>query len=348
MDARARRNAHTGGVLLARGFTLVELLTVMVIIGLLMGLISVAVIAARSRAKVAATGVEIAALESALHNYRSRFTDFPPDFAYCRGGAPGNIPSMAQGAVVQHLTRMFPRYVLAGSNTSQQWNNLRSAIQRATQPYGYSLDINYLDPATALVFFLGGIPEISNGQTTGKLLGFSANPSNPFDYTSASRIGPFFDFDPTRLEATSARWLRYKPSYGAGPGAPPYIYFRAPYYYMNGTTVVPTKWQRVNTSYGVEQEELGTSQASLMRAMAVRPYYNWSTDDKVRDWYNPKSFQIICAGADNRYGGTSEDANLGIGNQPAVPHFPKSDNVAGGHLDNQTNFCKGVLEDLLK
>jgi hypothetical protein len=31
-----------------------------------------------------------------------------------------------------------------------------------------------------------------------------------------------------------------------------------------------------------------------------------------------------------------------------APHFPASDNIFGGHLDNQSNFCPGVLEDLLK
>lgn len=344
MDARTRNHKRPGGVLLARGFTLVELLTVMVIIGLLMGLMSVAVIAARSRAKVAATGVEIAALESALHNYRSRFTDFPPDFAYARGGAPTTaIQTLARGAVVQHLTRMFPRFVIAGANASQQWDNLRTQVSRYTN----GLNIDYLDSATALVFWLGGVPEVLNGQTTGRLLGFSANPSNPFDSTTSSRIGPFFDFDPTRLEATSGRWLRYKPSYGAGPSGPPYVYFRAPYYYMNQNQVVPCKWQRVNANFGNETEELGTSQTSSIRSVAVRPYYNWSPDGKVRDWYSPKSFQILCAGADNKYGGISEDIG-GTSAAPAAPHFPISNNIAGGHLDNQSNFCKGVLEDLLR
>jgi general secretion pathway protein G len=340
------KNLRPGGTLLPRGFTLVELLTVMVIIGLLMGLISVAVIAARSRAKIAATGVEINGLAGALETYRGQFSDYPPDFAFSRTSAPTTaIQTLARGAVVQHLSRMFPRYVIQGTNASQQWNNLRTQVSNYT-----GLDINYLDPATALVFWLGGIPEINTSTRlpTGRLMGFSANPTNPFDSTTASRIGPFFNFDPTRLEATSAKWLRYKPSYGAGPSGPPYVYFRAPYYYMNGTQYEPCKWQRVNVSFANETEQLGTSQTSIVKQVSVRPYYNYSTDGKVRDWFNPRSFQILCAGADNNYGGITEDATGAASSVIKAPHFPASDNIFGGHLDNQSNFCPGVLEDLLK
>jgi len=344
MEVRMTRQRRTGGVLLTQGFTLVELLTVMVIIGLLMGLISVAVIAARMRARIAATGVEIANLQTSLQNYRSQFGDYPPDFAYCRTGAPSTtIQNLARGAVVQHMARAFPRFVISGTNAATQWNNLRTHVSRYT-----GLNIDYLDPATALVFWLGGVPEIgTDRRPTGRLLGFSANPSNPFDSTTASRVGPFFDFDPTRLEATSANWLRYKPSYGAGPSGPPYVYFRAPYYYLNGTTIVPCKWQRVSTSYGNQTEELGTSQTSNIRAVAVRPYYQYSADGKVKDWFKPKDFQIICAGADNNYGGIREDAGSSSVS-PAAPHFHYSDNILGGHLDNQANFCPGVLEDLVR
>lgn len=342
MDSRTRNHNRLGGVLLVRGFTLVELLTVMVIIGLLMGMISVAVIAARARAKVAATGIEIAGLESALHDYRGRFNEFPPDFAFSRIGGPGQTQTLARAAVVQHLSRMFPRFVISGTNSGAQWNSLRSHVSRYT-----GLNIDYLDPATGLVFWLGGIPEIVNNQPTGRLLGFSANPSNPFDSTTSSRIGPFFEFDPARLEATSARWLRFKPSYGAGPSGPPYVYFRSPYYYVNNNQPVPCQWPRVNPSYGTEQEELGTSQTSRVRSVAVRPYFNWSLDGKVKTWFNATGFQIVCAGADNRYGGISEDIS-GSSTTPAAPHFPIGDNLAGGHDDNQTNFCRGVLQDLLK
>jgi prepilin-type N-terminal cleavage/methylation domain-containing protein len=344
MDVRMRNHERLGGVLLARGFTLVELLTVMVIIGLLMGMISVAVIAARARAKIAATGIEIAGLESALHDYRARFNEYPPDFAFVRTGGPGSTSTMAKAAVVQHLSRMFPRFVIPGTNPNAQWSNLYSMVYSSTR-----LNINQLDPATALVFWLGGVPErnSSTGQATGRLMGFSANPSNPFDSTTASRIGPFFDFDATRLEATSSGWLRYKPSYGAGPSGPPYVYFRSPYYYMNGNQIEPCTWPRVTPSYGAEQEELGTSQTSRVRPVSVRPYYNWSTDGKVRVWYNPTGIQILCAGADNRYGGIAEDIG-GSSTAIKAPHFPLSDNLVGGHDDNQTNFCRGVLQDLLK
>lgn len=325
-----------------RGFTLVELLTVMVIIGILVGLITVAVIAARAKAKVAQVGVDIAGLEQALKGYRDKFGEYPPDCAELTT-APSAVRQMIRAAFVQHFSRAFPRYVITGNNTDQQWSTLQTLLRNQ-----FSIDISYLDPASSLTFFLGGLPEIVSGQFTGRLIGFSANPTNPFDAVSASRIPPFFEFDPSRLVRTNRNWFRYQPPSSGGTQVPPYVYFRAPYYYLNSTQMVVLEWIRTNSAGSGETEELGTPQASMVRQPRVRPYFNWSQDGRVKDWFNPRSFQIICAGADNNYGGMWEDVGRRSVNAPAAPHFPLSDNIVGGHSDNQTNFVRGVLEDLTK
>ena len=323
-----------------RGFTLVELLTVMVIIGILVSLITVAVIAARARATAARVGVDIAGLEQALNSYRDKFGEYPPDCAELLT-APSAVRQMIRAAFVQHFSRAFPRYVITGTSTDAQWNTLRSVLSNQ-----FSIDIYYLDSATSLTFFLGGVPEIVNRQFTGRLIGFSANPTNPFDTVSASRIPPFFDFDPSRLVQTNRNWFRYQPPYGSGSQVPPYVYFRAPYYYLNGNQVNVMEWRRINATGGGETEQFGTTQQSRMAQPSVRPYYNETaavTTFSAEKFFNPRSFQILCAGADSNYGGVvvGYDSTRG-------PRFPISDNISGGYLDNQANFVRGVLEDLTK
>jgi len=284
-----------------RGFTLVELLAVLVIIGILMGLITAAVIGARARARVAVMTAELKGLDEALNRYREQFGEYPPDFT-------------DQTAVVRHFQRAFPR-----CTTVTSWNTLRSAV---TGGWGSSYNLNSINPATALVFWLGGKP----GTSGTKLAGFSANPANPFD-NSGSRIGPFFEFDPTRL-VTSSNWYYYRPDTGSSVGATsPYIYFRA----RSGNTY-DINTQRYPTSSDLKEDDRKQGSVSVR----VRPYYN----SKTSGWYSPKSFQIICAGLDGQYGGTTDGA---------APQFPSCSNFLGdGHYDNLTNFLNGTLNDNMR
>ena len=61
-----------------RGFTLVEMLVVVLIIGILAGLISAAAIRGLHRAKVARISVEIEQISLALEQYKQQFGEYPP------------------------------------------------------------------------------------------------------------------------------------------------------------------------------------------------------------------------------------------------------------------------------
>ena len=62
------------------GFTLVELLTVITIIGILLGLVTAVAMSVMTTAKGAVIAMEINNLDQALRTYNEKFGEFPPDF----------------------------------------------------------------------------------------------------------------------------------------------------------------------------------------------------------------------------------------------------------------------------
>ena len=83
------------------GFTLVELLAVIMIIALLAGLLTPAVMRARTTARNAAIKAEIDMLHMAIMNYKNDYESFPPAY--------DTNPNAAGSATAKHLQRLFPR-----------------------------------------------------------------------------------------------------------------------------------------------------------------------------------------------------------------------------------------------
>ncbi len=69
-----------------RGFTLIEVLIVISIIGVLMALLVPTLVGARLRAAVTAVKAELSQLKSALETYNSKFGDYPPTSLADLGG----------------------------------------------------------------------------------------------------------------------------------------------------------------------------------------------------------------------------------------------------------------------
>jgi len=82
------------------GFTLVELLVVILIIGMLAGLVTPAVMRALTKSRNAAIKAEIDMLHMAIMNYKNEYGSFPP--------ALSGVTTVSQPAP-QHLRRIFPR-----------------------------------------------------------------------------------------------------------------------------------------------------------------------------------------------------------------------------------------------
>ena len=93
--------AHRGG------FTLVEMLTVIVIIGILAGLITGATIAARKGVLRGIIIADIKQVDMGLQRYKSEVGELPPDFAFC------DLPARstpAPRATAQSPSRQHPRF----------------------------------------------------------------------------------------------------------------------------------------------------------------------------------------------------------------------------------------------
>ena len=243
MEAKHKYHAAQPRPVPRRGFTLVEMLTVIVIISILAGLITAAVVPAMRRARAFTIRNEIAQLAIALEKYKTERGDYPPDFAGVGGGATNDINlsnpndltklgNRERAAVLQHFRKAFPRYkpgICPGCPLLSKGNY-----------DGLIYDINYasgsnisrdITPAAALVLMLGGPPATEDSST--KLLGFSANPANPFA-RGGSRLPPLYEFDETRLDieytaGVPTSWPVYTPPHmpqSSNGSKAPYVYFR--------------------------------------------------------------------------------------------------------------------------
>ena len=99
------------------------------------------------------------------------------------------------------------------------------------------------------------------------MIGFSADPKNPFDTTNESRIGPFFDFDPKRLQDEHGLPVYLPPNKISQ--SDPYVYFRP--------------------------DSKGEYHGAWKNCRPCR-------DSAHGGWMCPKSYQLFSPGLDGKYG----------------------------------------------
>ena len=255
------------------GFTLVEVLVVIMIIALLAGLLTPAVMRSLNSARNAAIKAEIDMLHMAIMNYKNEYGSFPPSY----------VPTLSgSDAACKHLTRIFPRIAqgdLLLQARSLSYMNLGTGTFAAAQS---------LTPDAALVAWLFGYNDqaaypvlYTNGSATLNL------PTINVTGTVASRK-KLFDFDVTRIKN-----YQYCP-----PSKPssPYIYIdRSSYGTVGVSGSIP--------SFAIGSQ---TYRALRLPTAAVPP----SFADPQQQPFNPDTFQIICAGKDEEFGTDDDLSNF--------------------------------------
>lgn len=296
------------------GFTLVEMLTVIVIIGILAGLIVGASVAVRNAARRAIIITEIKQLEMALQNYKSETGEYPPDFAFCdRNDAVG---VEARARVVRHLRKAWPRMSLGSGDTELQFAKFLTLCGATAGPQP-----NQLNPSTALAFWLGGMPD-ADGQPRG----FHSDPANPFK-AGEPRTKPYFDFDKNRLGNYQFFPAKIQP-------ASPYVYFRAvkigakyEYGAVNGTAFTPY--------------QIGSGDNICVPYLEDAVNENPVGAADARAWRAPETYQILSAGLDGVYS-TNDNTT------PATPAPFRVSRLgvgfSNGDYDNLASFAEGELE----
>ncbi|HJN12096.1 MAG: prepilin-type N-terminal cleavage/methylation domain-containing protein [Pirellulaceae bacterium] len=265
-----------------RGFTLVEMLVVIIIIGILAAILVPTVGMAIRRSKNTAMAMEVNQLSMALEAYKLDRHDYPPDFSN-------------QSAIVSHLRRAFPR---ARFNVAT-WMGSTAAGPRNPRT---------LDAAEALVFWLSLTTDNPRNPISGKgdakvfydfrkeQLTDLDNDGWPEYVPNGGPGAPFVYFD-GRLLATFNSTSAYAYAWSVYP---------SPY-----TTAVGPPANLVRTTASIP------SAGSSPGVGVVRPYRTndglppgetktWpsgpSSPTNNTFWINPGTFQVVCAGLDNHFG----------------------------------------------
>ena len=284
-------------------------------------------------------------------NTRTSCGEYPPDFTGLNQDDNPAVDTPGEAAaklvIDRHLKKRFPKF-------RGGWNQVVANLAQAP-PLGYGIDATKLDSASALVFWLGGLPE---SPASTKPAGFHEDPINPFK-PGLPRTRPLFEFsdDEERLAlATPAGVLRcyYFPK---GIKEKPYVYFRpqrAPsgehtYWFMERNPAATGEFVTMVRTWPPVIPSLAPA-ASSERAV---PYL-----DTAAKWHAEDQYQILSAGLGGLFGTRITPAppvqSLAPAALPAstagyvYPVTKTGVNFADDEYDDLTSVYAGKLEDAIE
>jgi len=316
------------------GFTIMELLVVILIILILMGLLTAAIQKIWAKIDEVRTGTEIDQMTQSAEAFRTslgrqppgriRLIEIPTAAVYYD---PANVFDMFS---VQYLQAIFPGIYICvgvpGPGNPSHTHNWDGSLDAAGVPTPVPGDQFVLEGDECLVYFLGGIPVIDANGVIGPS-GFCTDKTNPTLPTPGRNRIWFFEFKSDRLILTSRR-PNNRFAVFVDRWNMPYLYFQARYGSANNYACF------ASTPVVGAQNDCPT--ATGFPAVNFNPYYKTATSAGATSFYvfhRPDSFQIVSAGPDQ---------NFGVGGQ-FDPSNPEVTLVNRFDRDNFTNFYSGPL-----
>lgn len=350
------------------GFTLTELLVVIVIISILASLITAAAVNAMRRGNEGSITLEIGQLGQAIEEFKNKYGAYPPNVFSNLDTSLGlsNQEKLTNAQnVVRFMRKVAPR--------STELNSVMSTPPvRGTNPNAgadnifpiYQLGVR---PSEALVLWLSGFSGDPTRPFSGEDLEATMiyDEENDQDVSDAitfdSFDAPLFDFDKTRLRLSrnadgSLRWLEVYRGTGIGPGKlllyeylperseKPYVYFNT----VDSPEQVVRTWEvseifyldpndNTQVVYPLKQRKPNAPTGSLP-----------SPAVQFLEYVNQGKFQIMHAGVDDVWGDFSNAAlnvqgSTGFDYIPPL-RFPEGP-FTGDVADTLTNFTTGTLEN---
>lgn len=323
------------------GFTLLELMVVVVIIALLIGLLLPAVNSVRRTARDAEVRSDIAALEDAIAKFKITFGTEPPSritlYATAADWEGTGLPAVQASehrrykGLIKQLWPQFDFGTCGGLCPSGSF----PAPWSSMMPPPTQLD---LSGSECLVFFLGGMVSSTGGGFTG----FSKDPQYPFS-AGTNREGPFVEFKGAlkvplaalpaagntnwngRLTDLDNDWLpEYRDTLPQQT---------SPYLYFNGTNGYRTDFGTPGTPpwHNTDNYVPTVPTMSIDNAYYSNSSFTPITAPAMHTPHKARGIQIISPGADGLYG------DGGLFN-PA-----STSTLNTGDRDNLTNFHSGRL-----
>jgi prepilin-type N-terminal cleavage/methylation domain-containing protein len=308
------------------GFSLIELLVVIVIIGILMSLILPAIASARRAAQITSVATEITQIDQAITTFKGQYGIEPPSSLVIP--AAGAAWGASDRAKVLAIWPQFNFVTNGGLGNPAKLS---------------------LSGAECLVFFLGGLESGSTAAPT--LAGFSKNPATPWTMGGGTRNGPYFEFDSGRIvDVDGDNLFEYLDSL---PGQ------QTPYFYLSSQG---KSYKRANTA-GAELDDFDVF-PDAPAAFAAPNSRNMSFAYLKSDGATPQranSYQIVSPGLDATYGvggvfnngdelvnldlnGDGDKSDLIDGDSDGVLEVTDKIEPRGSEADNITNFSNGRMK----
>jgi prepilin-type N-terminal cleavage/methylation domain-containing protein len=313
--------APRSSLLAPRGFTLVELLVVITIIGILAALITVAAVGALKKANETRTKAELNQIAGGMDEYKNKTTAYPPNCQTDDKAMTGGTNPLDEAGIYndlrRHIRQAFPR--------SQESDDLLLAMLglSPTDTTNYPRTLNGgITAGEAIVFWLGGFSTDPKYPISGE--GGPSYPISGPNATSNQTMDPIesrkwvYPFEVSRLapratdgyfDQSNNRFIEYRDPKGQWRRINFWQYVPAkseqPYFYFD-TSRHPAGVVSGSKLFGPYDPPAATFTSKIgLNVYAFKKLNpSWSTANQnvpAVTYVNPDKFQILHSGIDNRW-----------------------------------------------